>query len=218
MLSLAEEDYLKCIYHLSHQEEQKITTNAIAERLQTRPASVTDMLKKLANKSLVEYEKYHGVHLSESGEKAAVLIIRKHRLWETFLVNKLKLSWDQVHDIAEQLEHIQSPLLVESLEEFLGFPKVDPHGDPIPDADGNINLAAKMTIAEMTAGQKGVLVNVNDNSSEFLRYLERLGITLGVQITLEEIVPFDGSAQIRLDDQAPIFISKVVAENLYIQG
>jgi DtxR family transcriptional regulator, Mn-dependent transcriptional regulator len=132
IFTLSEENYLKAIYHLSKEEDESVSTNALAERLETTAASVSDMLKKLAKKELIEYKKYQGVNISEKGKRVALQIIRKHRLWEVFLVEKLSFNWDEVHEIAEQLEHIDSPTLVKRLDEFLGYPKFDPHGDPIP--------------------------------------------------------------------------------------
>ncbi|MGB5928452.1 MAG: metal-dependent transcriptional regulator, partial [Cyclobacteriaceae bacterium] len=152
MPSLAEENYLKAIYHLSTEDEGNVSTNAISETLNTKPASVSDMLRKLSGKELVSYRKYQGVSLTPSGRKVALQVIRKHRLWEVFLVDKLNFNWDEVHDVAEQLEHIQSPLLIHQLDEFLGHPAYDPHGDPIPDENGGFPEKEQSPLSELTVG------------------------------------------------------------------
>ena len=162
--TLSEENYLKAIYHLSTEEEETVSTNSLAERLQTTAASVSDMLKKLAKKELIEYKKYQGVNISEKGKRVALQIIRKHRLWEVFLVEKLSFNWDEVHEIAEQLEHIDSPILVKRLDEFLGYPKFDPHGDPIPDERGEFQAMPQITLSEMAPNQSGLLVGVKDTN------------------------------------------------------
>src|SRR6476620_10565441 len=137
-MTFSEENYLKTIYHITSSSGAEVSTNAIAEKMETKASSVTDMLKKLADKDLVHYKKYQGVSLTDKGLHSAKMIVRKHRLWEIFLVEKLAFSWDEVHDIAEQLEHIKSEQLVNKLDAFLNFPTEDPHGDPIPNAEGNI--------------------------------------------------------------------------------
>ena len=137
-MTFSEENYLKTIYHLTIISDSEISTNAIAEKMETKASSVTDMLKKLAEKDLVDYKKYQGVSLTEKGKLSAKMIVRKHRLWEVFLVEKLDFSWDEVHDIAEQLEHIKSEKLINKLDDFLGNPTEDPHGDPIPDKNGKL--------------------------------------------------------------------------------
>ena len=135
-MTFSEENYLKTIYHLTTSLSTEISTNAIAEMMETKASSVTDMLKKLAEKDLVHYKKYQGVFLTPKGKLAAKMIVRKHRLWEVFLVEKLDFSWDEVHEVAEQLEHIQSKKLIDKLDQFLEYPSIDPHGDPIPNAKG----------------------------------------------------------------------------------
>lgn len=216
MLSHAEENYIKTIYHLSESGRKAVSTNAISEMQKTKPASVSDMIKKLGEKDMVSYQKYKGVHLSPTGKKAALQIIRKHRLWEVFLVDKLHFSWDQVHEIAEQLEHIKSPLLVKKLDEFLGFPKIDPHGDPIPDENGEIVLKVKVPLTEIEKGKETILTGVDNSESSFLAHLDKLGISLGTKITITEVNEFDGSMQIQLIDQSPLFISQQVAQNLLV--
>ena len=171
MLSLAEENYLKTIYHLSKAGEKSVSTNAIADDLNTKAASVSDMIRKLASKKVVSYKKYHGVRISEAGKKIAIQIIRKHRLWEVFLVKKLNFNWDEVHDVAEQLEHIKSPLLIEKLNQFLGYPETDPHGDPIPNDKGDFKSRPQIPLSKIKVNKGGVIVSVKDSSSPFLKYL-----------------------------------------------
>lgn len=216
MFSQSEENYLKAIYSLEREYGDAVSTNLIAEMLETKASSVTDMIKKLAAKELVNYEKYKGVTLTETGKKIALSIIRKHRLWETFLVNKLNFSWDEVHDIAEQLEHIRSQELVNRLDAFLEFPSNDPHGDPIPDKDGNIKRDELSQLSELKKGLKSKLVGVKNSDSDFLRLLERYNIQLGVHFVIEEIEAFDGSVKVAINGK-PSSISKKVAENLLVK-
>lgn len=216
MHSFTEENYLKAIYHLSDQSNSGVSTNAIAEVTNTKAASVTDMLKKLADKKLIHYIKYQGVTLTEIGLKAALNIIRKHRLWEVFLVEKLGFKWDEVHDIAEELEHINSALLIERLDDFLGNPAADPHGDPIPDRTGNFVHKKLVKVSEMKQGQAGSISGVNEHSSVFLKHLEKLGLTLGTKITISELVEFDGSIMLAVDEKKEITISREVAKNILV--
>ncbi|MGK7390681.1 MAG: metal-dependent transcriptional regulator [Candidatus Cyclobacteriaceae bacterium M2_1C_046] len=216
MISFAEENYLKAIYHLSKGGKQPVTTNAIADRLETRAASVTDMIKKLASKDLLTYRRYNGVNVSEKGKIAALQVIRKHRLWETFLVEKLQFNWDQVHEVAEQLEHIKSSLLISRLDAFLGHPKVDPHGDPIPDEHGEIKAKPKLQLSHAEEGQSGILVSVKDTSSSFLKYLDKIGAYIGAKVKVIEKVEFDNSLEIQIDNKDKVFISKEVSENIWI--
>ncbi len=215
-LSLAEENYLKTIFHLSEHTAEAVSTNAIAEKMRTKPASVSDMIKRLSGKGLLSYEKYMGVNLTDSGKKRALMIIRKHRLWEVFLVDKLKFQWDEVHEVAEQLEHVQSKTLIKRLDEFLGYPKFDPHGDPIPDAEGELKSIPSVSVAEMEEGKSGSLVSLNDTSAPFLQYLDKVGIYIGARIKVKERVTFDHSVEVVVDNQKTIFISRDVAENLMI--
>lgn len=214
MQSFTEENYLKIIYHLSV-SNNPVQTNAIAERIQTKAASVTDMIKKLADKELVDYVKYQGVSLTEKGKSAAINIVRKHRLWEVFLVDKLNFKWDEVHDVAEELEHIKSNLLVERLDEFLNFPRVDPHGDPIPDKNGNFEKIPFVKLNQLKAGDQGIITGVSEHSSVFLKHLEKLGLTLGKKITINEVISFDGSVELLIDLNKTI-ISRDVAKHVLI--
>ncbi len=216
MYSFTEENYLKAIYHLSNNTEAGVSTNAIAELINTKAASVTDMLKKLSDKELINYIKYQGVTLTESGKKAAVSIIRKHRLWEVFLVKKLGFKWDEVHDIAEELEHINSTVLIDRLDDFLGNPEVDPHGDPIPDKNGLFQHKKLISIVRMKIGQKGVISGVGEHSSLFLKHLEKSDLTLGTDITIKEVVEFDGSVLLLIDNNKEITISREVAKNILV--
>jgi DtxR family Mn-dependent transcriptional regulator len=216
MQSFTEENYLKTIYHLSENNDNAVQTNAIAEKLQTKPASVTDMIRKLADKCLIDYKKYQGVRLTENGKSAAINIVRKHRLWEVFLVEKLNFKWDEVHDIAEDLEHINSAELVERLDEFLGFPKSDPHGDPIPDKHGKFDTLAFTKLSKLSPGNKGLITGVSEHSSLFLKHLEKLGLTLGKAIEVKEITDFDGSVEL-IVEKDNISVSREVARHILVK-
>lgn len=215
-MTFSEENYLKTIYHLTTVSETEVSTNAIAEKMETKASSVTDMLKKLSDKELVNYKKYQGVSLTDKGKLAAKMIVRKHRLWEVFLVEKLDFSWDEVHDIAEQLEHIKSEKLVNKLDDFLGNPTEDPHGDPIPDAVGRIVKIEKQLLSELLENQTGICVGVKDTSSEFLKYLDKNQITLGSKIEVKAKEEFDLSLKINVAEKS-ITISNIVANNLYVK-
>ena len=215
-MTRSEENYLKTIYHLGYNQNKAVATNAIAEQMETKPSSVTDMIKKLSEKNLVNYKKYQGVTLTENGRSAALTIIRKHRLWEVFLVDKLHFSWDEVHEMAEQLEHIKSDKLIDRLDEHLGFPKYDPHGDPIPSRDGKINKTDKRLLTEVPLTTSGICVGVKDSSVAFLKFLDKNKIALGDTITVLEKEEFDGSLFIEID-QIKMHISNQIASNLYIR-
>lgn len=217
MYSLSEENYLKAIFHIEQSSQKGVSTNALAEKMETKASSVTDMIKKMADKDLVHYKKYQGVQLSELGKKTAIEIVRKHRLWEVFLVEKLNFSWDEVHEVAEQLEHIKSKKLIKELDKFLNFPKRDPHGDPIPDKDGNFNLAKKKLLSEMAICEKGICVGVKDSTPEFLQYLDKYQIALGVNIEVIEKESFDQSTLIKVHGHS-IRITNQVSNNLYVSS
>lgn len=216
MFTLSEENYLKAIYHLELNANKGISTNAIAKKLETKASSVTDMIKKLSEKEVVIYKKYQGVTLTDFGRKTAANVVRKHRLWEVFLVDKLNFSWDEVHDVAEQLEHIKSSKLINQLDSFLGFPTHDPHGDPIPDKDGNLKTIEKSLLSTLHKNQRGICVGVDDSSSEFLQYLDKKGIVLGREIKVLEREDFDDSLSILIDNEK-LSISNKIANNLYIK-
>jgi DtxR family Mn-dependent transcriptional regulator len=216
MLSFVEENYIKAIYHLSNSGEVSVTTNALADEMQTTPASVSDMVRKLSKKEVVHYKKYQGVNVSDEGKLIALRVIRKHRLWEVFLVQKLDFNWDEVHDVAEQLEHIKSPLLIQRLDEFLGYPKYDPHGDPIPDENGEFTESKRENLSQLSIGATGIVVAVEDSGTAFLKYLDKVGISIGTKIVIDDVVEFDGSMDITIDQKKSITVSKTVAENIWV--
>jgi DtxR family transcriptional regulator, Mn-dependent transcriptional regulator len=218
MTSFTEENYLKIIYKLSAETDSEISTNAVAELTQTKAASVTDMLRKLSDKQLVSYQKYQGVRLTEKGEKVALMVIRKHRLWEVFLVNKLGFNWDEVHEIAEELEHINSDELVQRLDEFLGFPQCDPHGDPIPDHNGRMPELGYKNLSEISVNQQVVMMGVAQHSTNFLQYLAKIGLNLGTTIDLIEINDFDKSLTIKIGGSKGSFVSYEVAKNILVKS
>ena len=217
MLSKSEENYLKAIFHLSIKTDKGISTNAIAQQLETKASSVTDMVKKLSEKELVIYVKYQGVTLTKRGASIAANVIRKHRLWEVLLVEKFNFNWDEVHEVAEQLEHIHSKKLVNEIDAFLGYPKHDPHGDPIPDKDGNINFLEKSLLSTIEVGESVVCIGVKDTSSDFLRYLDKQEIALGKEIAVLEKEAFDNSMQIRMASNE-FTISQQIANNIYVKN
>ncbi len=216
-ISFAEENYLKIIYRLSESTTEDISTNAIAELTQNKAASVTDMLRKMSDKGWVNYQKYQGVRLSEVGEKIALDIVRKHRLWEVFLVKKMGFNWDEVHEIAEQLEHIESEELIDKLDAFLDFPRTDPHGDPIPNKEGILPQLGYIPLSEMTIGKAGKLVGVAQDSAVFLQLLTKLNLRLGATLEIIEINAFDLSVSLRIDNNPPVLISHEVAKNVLVK-
>lgn len=215
MLSLTEENYLKAIYHLSVEGMHSVTTNEIAEVMQTKAASVTDMIKKLSAKDLIHHERYYGVHITAKGKSMALSVIRKHRLWETFLVQKLGFTWDEVHEVAEQLEHIQSARLIDKLDEYLGFPKVDPHGDPIPDQHGKVKSLPKIPLDKMKPGSKGTITSVKDSDPSLLKYLDKIGAIPGKKVQVVSREDYDESIEV-LIDKKKVFISKEVSSNILL--
>lgn len=216
-LSYTEENYIKAIYHLSSGQDQEVSTTSLSESMKTKPATVSDMIKRLSKKKVISYAKYKGVNLTEEGKSVALNIIRKHRLWEVFLVDKLNFSWDEVHDIAEQMEHIRSPLLVERLDDFLGNPSVDPHGDPIPDKHGNYKVGPTLKLADMNIRDEGFFVKVGSDDPSLLQYLDKLKIRLGHKVTVEDKIEFDGSMQVRFNNQDPLSLSSQTCELLIIR-
>ncbi len=216
MLSFTEENYLKAIYRLSEGGTRAVLTNALAETMNTRAASVTDMVKKLSTKNLISYEKYYGVKITRQGKNEALMVVRKHRLWETFLVEKLNFNWDEVHEVAEQLEHIQSPLLIEKLDEFLGHPSVDPHGHPIPDKNGRIIEVKHVQLSRLPVNRKTYIRSVTNGSPSFLQYLSKIGIYIGASVTILERVEFDGSLEVHIDGKSRAFISRDAGDNLMV--
>lgn len=215
MNSFTEENYLKAIYKLNELSNNSVSTNAIAEKLNTKAASVTDMLKKLAEKKLINYTKYQGVSLTPTGNKIAIKVIRNHRIWEFFLVNTLKFKWDEVHDIAEELEHINSAELVLRLDNFLGNPKFDPHGDPIPDVDGKFSTNKNKLLSNATINENLIMTGVVDHSTQFLQYLDKTGISLGDKIKIQTINDYDKSFEISIKNKK-IYLSSEVAKNILV--
>jgi DtxR family transcriptional regulator, Mn-dependent transcriptional regulator len=215
-MTFSEENYLKTIYHLTANSDSGVSTNAIAEMMETKASSVTDMLKKLSEKDLVNYIKYQGVSLTDKGKLTAKMIVRKHRLWEVFLVEKLDFAWDEVHDIAEQLEHIKSEELINKLDNFLGNPTEDPHGDPIPNEKGQIIKIEKHLLSELSENQLSICVGVKDSSANFLKYLDKYGIALGSKIEILGKESFDLSIRIKVDNNE-LTISNKIAGNLFVK-
>lgn len=215
MNSQIEENYLKAIYKLSQEENAPVSTSKLAEELGVQSASVTDMIKKLSQKNLLSYKKYHGVSLSDKGRSEAVRIIRKHRLWETFLVEKLGFGWGEVHDVAEQLEHVRSEQLVDRLDAFLNYPKVDPHGDPIPDKDGVVRKQTNVPLTSLNSGESGVISAVKHDGKDLLDYLDRHNLVLGNQLEVIEKLEFDGSMEVKVSGQNQ-YVSEKIAGNILI--
>jgi DtxR family Mn-dependent transcriptional regulator len=215
-MTISEENYLKVIYHLSLVSPKGVNTNAIAGMLETKASSVSDMLKKLATKELVSYQKYQGVLLTDKGIRVAKMIVRKHRLWEVFLVEKLHFSWDEVHEIAEELEHIKSEKLINKLDSFLDFPAFDPHGDPIPDANGDVKKVNKLLLSDSELNKEYRCIGVKDSSSDFLKYLDKQKIALGSTFLVKEKEVFDDTLLVEVNAKE-ISISHKIANNLYVQ-
>lgn len=215
-MTTSEENYLKVIYHLSNLSPKGVNTNAIAAMLDTKASSVTDMLKKLSEKEWIHYQKYQGVSLTDKGKLNAKIIVRKHRLWEVFLVEKLGFAWDEVHEVAEELEHIKSEKLINQLDQFLNFPRFDPHGDPIPNAKGEIIKIEKQLVSEIEVGKTINCVGVKDTSVDFLQYLNKQNISLGTKMKVLEKEPFDGTLKIEINNSV-LVISDKIANNLYVK-
>lgn len=217
MLSFAEENYLKAIFKITEKERKSAGTNAIAEILKTSAASVTDMIQRLSEKNLVNYEKYKGATLSADGNRIATDLIRKHRLWEVFLVEKLNFSWEKVHDIAEQMEHIKSDDLINKLDNYLGNPKFDPHGDPIPNAQGKFTLRNQYSLDLLVEGETGVLVGVRNHLTEFLNYLNELKIALGTELRIINKLEYDKSVRVRINNTDEVIFPKKISRNLFVK-
>jgi len=215
-LSVAEENYIKSIYKLQ-EGDVAVSTNAIAYELDTKPASVTDMAKKLKEKKLIDYEKYQGITLSPEGRKAALQIVRRHRLWECFLVDKLAFSWEEVHELAEELEHVRSEKLINRLSDFLGNPVIDPHGDPIPDANGKLAKPRPQTSLDQANAKRLVVTAVTDQSTALLAFLNAKGIKLGTQLEIVAHYEYDNSIEIKLKQQPAITISEQVAKHIMVR-
>jgi DtxR family transcriptional regulator, Mn-dependent transcriptional regulator len=213
--STSEENYIKAIFHLQH-ADGAVTTNELAGGLRTRPASVTDMMKKLKSKKLVHYQAYHGFRLSNEGKKLALIIIRRHRLWEYFLAEKLKFSWDEVHAVAEHLEHVSSKKLIDKLDEFLGFPRFDPHGDPIPDSNGRIETSKQVPLQDLPLNKTATVAHVSDQSNEMLELLGHKKIGIGTKLAVKRKFSFDNSLEIKIRQHSVINISDQLAKNIFV--
>ncbi|NND06932.1 MAG: metal-dependent transcriptional regulator [Saprospiraceae bacterium] len=213
----AEENYLAAIFKISQHHGTPVGTTTLSEQLGTTPASVSDMLKKLSDKSLIHYEKYYGARLTDSGNTAATKLVRKHRLWETFLVKKLNFSWAEVHEIADQLEHIKSDLLVERLDTYLDFPRFDPHGDPIPDAAGKFTLRKQERLRDLNIGEGGVVVGVQDHGEDFLTRLDRVSIQMGTIIHVLDQYAYDKSVKVSTNDSAYATLSDEITRKIYVR-
>ena len=214
-ISQTEENYLKAIFKLYERLAKTVSTNAIAQEMNTAPPSVTDMLNRLNKKGLVHYEKRKGAILTKDGIKIATGLIRRHRLWEVFLLEKLNFSWDEVHELAEQLEHIKSEKLVSRLDAYLGYPKYDPHGDPIPDEAGNFTLRKQVLLSDLKTNT-GIVAGVQEHSTAFLQYLDRLKLILGASIEIIERFEYDGAIKMKINGMKEQVISHKVAQNVYI--
>ncbi|HMS99767.1 MAG TPA: metal-dependent transcriptional regulator [Saprospiraceae bacterium] len=217
MLSYTEENYLKAIFKISEKEKKSASTNSLARHLDTTPASVTDMLKRLAEKEMIHYERYKGVTLTAEGNRIATSLIRRHRLWEVFLVEKLRFDWEHVHDLAEELEHIYSEELISRLDAFLNYPKFDPHGDSIPNAEGKFTIRNQMPLSDLMTGQSCQVLGVKEHSNAFLRYLNQIKVKPGTQIKIEERIEFDASLRVLIDQKERSTISDSVAQSLLVK-
>lgn len=216
-LSFTEENYLKAVYKIYEKTKDVVSTNSIADELSTTAASVTDMIKKLAKKDLLIHEPYKGCALTAQGTRVATGLIRRHRLWETFLVETLRFSWEEVHDLAEELEHIESDKLIDSLDAFLGYPKYDPHGDPIPNAEGKYTLREQIELAKLDIDEVGHLIGVRNHDDGFLSYLNEVGIGLGVEIKVVDKISYDRSIKVAINGEAPIHLTERVSKNLLLK-
>jgi DtxR family Mn-dependent transcriptional regulator len=216
MVSHTEENYLKAIYKIAEKDKKPVGTNAIAGEMDTSAASVTDMLKRLSEKGLINYQKYKGVNLSSKGSKIATNLIRKHRLWESFLVEKLGFTWDKIHDIAEQMEHIKSKELVQKLDEFLDFPKFDPHGDPIPNSEGKFTLRVQILLSLLRKDEKAIVIGVKEHDDDFLRFLNSKNIQLGTSLSILEKNDYDKSMTVMID-QKEVLLTEKVTKQIFVK-
>jgi DtxR family Mn-dependent transcriptional regulator len=216
VFTVSEENYIKAIYHLQ-QADGNVTTNELAAELQTKAASVTDMLKKLKAKKILHYEKYQGFRLSTEGKKIALSIVRKHRLWEYFLVEQLQFGWDEVHEVAEELEHITSKKLIDKLDAFLGYPKFDPHGDPIPDVHGKMAPQVQINLIDLSINQPAEVSAVGSQSSELLELLKHKQLGIGTKLEVVKKFGFDHSLEIKIKHQQPFTISQQLAQALFVK-
>ena len=216
MITNTEENYLKAIYSLNaDRKDKELGTNELAKRMSISPATASSMLKKLKEKDFIHYEKYGAISLLEKGEREACAVIRKHRLWETFLVEKMEFTWDEIHEVAEQLEHVKSKKLVDQLDKLLGYPEYDPHGDPIPNANGEIGGIHQTTLIQESVGKELAVVGVRNDSPAFLQYITQLGLVINSKVTIKSVHEFDGSLDVDIDGK-PQLVSQKVAENVFV--
>jgi DtxR family Mn-dependent transcriptional regulator len=213
--SVSEENYIKAIYHLQ-QEVDRVNTMLLASTLETKPASITDMLKKLKTKRLLDYKPYYGFKLSAEGNRVALGIIRRHRLWEFFLAEKLKFNWEEVHEMAEDLEHVSNKKLIDKLDAFLGYPKFDPHGDPIPDQDGKIQKEEHVLLSELKLKAQGRVTKIKSHSKKIMDLVAHQQINIGSRITVKKVFEFDESMEIVIDGKMIKNISQQLAKNIFI--
>lgn len=214
--STSEENYLKTIFHLQTKDDN-VSTNELAERLQAKPASITDMMKKLKTRKLVNYQPYQGFRLTTEGKKIALSIIRRHRLWEYFLAEKLKFNWDEVHEVAEQLEHVSSKKLIDKLDEYLAFPKFDPHGDPIPDVNGKMETGKQVNLTELQLNKTAKICQIVDQSAELLEHLQEKKINIGSSVIVKKKFSYDDSLEIKLDNKQMTTITGLLAKNIFVK-
>ena len=215
VFSQSEENYLKTIFHLQVGTDA-VSTNALAEKLRTKPASVTDMMKKLNAKKLLHYKPYYGFYLSNEGKKIALNVIRRHRLWEYFLAEKLKFSWNEVHEVAEELEHVSSKKLIDKLDEFLDFPQVDPHGDPIPDSKGKISVIDQVNLTDLELNRSAIVCNVTGQSKDLLDHLAQKKIRIGTKLEVKKRSGFDKSIDVKIKNQL-VTITEHLAKHLFVK-
>ena len=213
--SASEENYLKTIFHLQTKDDN-VTTNELAGKLNTKPASITDMMKKLKTRKLVNYQPYQGFRLTPEGKKVALSIIRRHRLWEYFLAEKLKFNWDEVHEVAEQLEHVSNKKLIDKLDEYLAFPKFDPHGDPIPDTNGKMETGKQINLSELPINKPAKVCFIANQSELLLEHLNEKKINVGASVIVKRKFSFDDSLEIKLDNKL-MTISDQLAKNIYVK-
>jgi DtxR family Mn-dependent transcriptional regulator len=217
MVTSTEEDYIKAIFKITERNQGTASTNSIAEHLSTSAASVTDMLKRLSEKEYFNYQKYKGVSLTNKGLDLATQLIRKHRLWEYFLVEKLSFTWDEVHEIAEQLEHVKSDKLIEKLDAYLDYPKYDPHGDPIPNAEGKFTIRTQVSLFNLGLGEEGIVVGVKEHDKPFLQYLDKLKIKIGSKLKVINQLDFDHSKEVLIEEEGKTVLSHKVCSNIYVK-
>jgi DtxR family Mn-dependent transcriptional regulator len=213
--STSEENYLKTIFHLQTKDDN-VSTNELAAKLHTRPASITDMMKKLKNRKLVNYQPYQGFRLTPEGKKVALSIIRRHRLWEYFLAEKLRFKWDEVHEVAEQLEHVSNKKLIDKLDEYLAFPKFDPHGDPIPDTNGKMETGKQINLSELPVNKPAKVCFIANQSELLLEHLNEKKINIGASVVVKRKFSFDDSLEVKSDNKL-LTISDQLAKNIFVK-